>query len=187
MQHKGTVLLETDRLLLRRFRPQDSQAVFQNWTSDQRVTEFLRWPTHETVDTAQRVVQMWVDGYAHDNFYQWAIVLKNGSDAPIGTIGVAEQNEDLGIVQIGYCVGSRWWHQGIASEAFAGILPFLFEQVKANRIEAQHDPCNPNSGKVMMKCGLKYEGTLREADQSNRGVVDAAVYSILAREYFKKR
>ena len=45
---------------------------------------------------------------------------------------------------------------------------------------------NPNSGKVMLKCGLKYEGTLREADISNKGVVDAAMYSILASEYFAK-
>ena len=44
MQHKGTVRLETDRLILRRFRLDDSGAAFQNWTSDKRVTEFLRWP-----------------------------------------------------------------------------------------------------------------------------------------------
>ncbi|MDU5530855.1 MAG: hypothetical protein E6066_01275 [Oscillospiraceae bacterium] len=42
MQHKGTVRLETDRLILRRFRLDDSGAAFQNWTSDKRVTEFLR-------------------------------------------------------------------------------------------------------------------------------------------------
>ena len=49
MQHKGTVRLETDRLILRRFRLDDSGAAFQNWTSDKRVTEFLRWPAHDTV------------------------------------------------------------------------------------------------------------------------------------------
>lgn len=51
------------------------------------------------------------------------------------------------------------------------MFPFLFEKVKANRIESRHDPRNPNSGKVM----VKYEGTLREADTSNKGVVDAAI------------
>ncbi len=186
MQHKGTVLLETKRLMLRRFTPSDSEAAFQNWTGDDRVTEFLRWPTHKNIETTERIVKLWVDGYAHDDFYQWAIVPKDGGDRPIGTIGVVDKNESLNILHIGYCIGSRWWHQGITSEAFSAIIPFFFEQVGANRIESQHDPHNPNSGKVMMKCGLKYEGTLREADASNKGIVDAAVYSILAREYFAK-
>lgn len=44
MQHKGTVRLETDRLILRRFRLDDSGAAFQNWTSDKRVTEFCVGP-----------------------------------------------------------------------------------------------------------------------------------------------
>lgn len=71
------------------------------------------------------------------------------------------------------------------SEAFAKIIPFLFEEVGAKRIEAQHDPNNPASGKVMEKCGLKYEGTLRNADWSNKGIVDAAMYGLLVEEYNK--
>ena len=183
MNHKGTVRLETQRLILRRFTLQDSEAAFQNWTSDEKVTPFLRWPTHESIETTKKVLQAWVDGYAQDNFYQWAIVRKENEKDPIGTISVINQNEDLSIVHIGYCLGSKWWHQGFTSEAFEGIIPFLMEQVGANRIESQHDPLNPNSGKVMLKCGLQYEGTLRQADSSNQGIVDAAIYSLLATEY----
>lgn len=186
MQHKGTVLIETDRLILRRFRLDDCEAAFQNWTSDELVTEFLRWPTHKNIDTTKTIIQSWVDGYAADNFYQWAIVLKNSGDKPIGSIGVVEQNDTLNMLHIGYCIGSKWWNQGITSEAFKSVISFLFEHVKVNRIESQHDPRNHNSGRVMMKCGLKYEGKLREADISNKGVVDASVYSILAREYYTK-
>lgn len=186
MQHKGTLLIETDRLILRKFRIDDSEAAFENWTSDEKVTEFLRWPTHKNIETTRSIIKMWVDGYTKDDFYQWAIVLKNSENNPIGTIGVVEQDENLNILHIGYCIGSRWWNQGITSEAFNAIIPFLFKEVKANRIESQHDPLNPNSGKVMKKCGLKYEGTLREADISNKGIVDAAMYSILASEYFAK-
>lgn len=187
MQHKGTISIETNRLRLRKFRLDDAEAAFQNWTSDELVTEFLRWPTHENKEVTKEIITSWVDGYSSNNFYQWAIVLKDGEDKPIGGISVVDQNEELNIMHIGYCIGSKWWNQGITSEAFAGIIPFLFEEVKANRIESQHDPLNPNSGKVMMKCGLQYEGTLRQADISNKGVVDAAMYSILASEYFAKK
>ena len=72
----------------------------------------------------------------------------------------------------------------MTSEALARVIPFFFDVVKANRIESQHDPNNPNSGNVMRKCGLQYEGTLRQADFNNQGIVDAARYALLARDYY---
>lgn len=42
MQHKGTVTIETDRLCLRAFTPSDIKAAFKNWTSDEKVTEFVK-------------------------------------------------------------------------------------------------------------------------------------------------
>lgn len=184
MQHLGTALIETNRLILRKFRLDDSEATLRNWTSDDRVTEFLRWSTHQNIETTEKIIKMWVDGYSKIKFYQWAIVLKTVLMNRLAQLTLLSKNEELNILHIGYCIGSRWWNKGITSEAFSGVISFLFEQVKANKIESQHDPRNPNSGKVMMKCGLKYEGTLREKDVSNKGIVDAAMYSMLAKEYF---
>ena len=186
MQHHGTKYIETPRLILRKFTPDDVTAAYDNWTSDERVTEFLRWPTHMNIETTERIVKMWVDESRRDDIYQWAIVLKEIGE-PVGTISVVDGNEELDILHIGYCIGSRWWHKGITSEAFSAIIDYLFGEVGANRIESQHDPNNPNSGAVMLKCGLKYEGTLRQADYSNKGVVDAAMYSLLREEWLASR
>jgi len=184
MQHQGTVRIETERLILRRFVPEDVEAAFRNWESDEQVTKFLRWPAHREIATSRKVLGEWIEQYEKKDFYQWAITIKEEGNEPIGTISVVDINERLDMVHIGYCIGSKWWHRGITSEAFAGIIPFFFEEVKVNRIEALHDPNNPNSGKVMEKCGLKYEGTLRQADYNNQGIVDACMYSLLAEEYF---
>ena len=186
MNHMGTVSIETKRLLLRQFTERDGMAAFKNWTSDDKVTEFLRWPAHKSIDITERILKEWISSYRNKDFYQWAIVLKEFGDEPIGTISVVDRNERVNSVHIGYCIGSKWWNQGITSEAFSGIIPFLFNEVKVNRIESQHDPNNLNSGKVMLKCGLKYEGTLRQADFSNKGIVDASMYSLLASEYYAK-
>ena len=186
MNHLGTVMLETERLILRKFTKEDYAAAFHNWTSDDKVTKFLRWPTHTSMAITQSIVDEWIASYVSPNFYQWAIVLKSINE-PVGSISVVEQNEVVNSVHIGYCIGSKWWHQGITSEAFSGIISFLFEQVKVNRIESQHDPNNPNSGRVMQKCGLTYEGTYRQADISNQGIVDASMYSLLASEYFDRK
>jgi ribosomal-protein-alanine N-acetyltransferase len=90
------------------------------------------------------------------------------------------------MVHIGYCIGKKYWNQGITSEALNRIIKFFFEEVGVNRIESRHDPNNPNSGKVMKKCGMKYEGTIRQADINNQGICDYSEYGILAEEYYNK-
>jgi ribosomal-protein-alanine N-acetyltransferase len=185
MNHKGTKNIVTERLILRQFELSDIAPVFNNWTSDNQVTKYLRWSTHEDISVTERVLKEWIEKYKDPSFYQWAIVLKDINE-PIGTISVVDRNEQLNILHIGYCIGSKWWSKGITSEAFAAIIPFLFEEVGANRIESQHDPHNLGSGKVMRKCCLKYEGTMRQADFNNQGIVDACMYSLLREEWNNK-
>lgn len=186
MKHLGTVQIETDRLVLRKFNSSDAQAMFNNWANDPEVTKFLMWPAHKSVEVSESILSEWIKGYSDEKFYQWAIVFKENGDEPIGTISVVHMNEEIDMVHIGYCIGRRWWHKGITSEAFKGIIPFLIEEVGVKRIESRHDPRNPNSGKVMLKCGLKYEGTLRNADINNQGICDAAIYALLSEDYRMK-
>ena len=156
--------------------------MYRNWACDPMVTKFLRWPAHQDRSVTESVVTSWIREYDNPAFYQWAIVSKSLQE-PIGTISVVDLNEITDTLHIGYCIGQKWWHHGYSSEALRTIMPYLFQEVGVNRLESQHDPHNPYSGAVMRKCGFKYEGTLRSADYSNQGIVDAAMYSILAEEF----
>jgi len=187
MNHKGTVTLETERLILRRFTIDDAEAMFRNWANDDEVTKYLTWPTHTDVSVSQTVINSWLELYQKPDHYSWTIVLKE-IDEPIGSIAAVEQRDDIKMVHIGYCIGRKWWHQGITSEALTELIRFFFEEVDVNRIESRHDPRNPNSGKVMMKCGLQYEGTMRQSDINNQGgFCDAAYYALLAEDYFENK
>ena len=104
MEHKGTKTIETHRLLLRKFCAEDINAAYMNWTSDDRVTEFLRWPTHTSKKITETVIKGWIKESEKPEFYQWAIVLKDINE-PIGTISVVDKNDDLNILHIGYCIG----------------------------------------------------------------------------------
>lgn len=86
------------------------------------------------------------------------------------------------MLHIKYCVGRSWWNQGIASEAMKAVMNFFFEEVRAHRIEARHDPRNLSSGRVMEKYGMKYGGTMRSADRNNQGICDACYYALLKSE-----
>ena len=181
MKHCGTQKLETERLILRRFVIEDSAAMYRNWASDNAVTKYLTWPAHTSQEITKSVIEGWMNSYADERFYQWAIVLKDKGE-PVGSIGVVHMNEDVSMMHIGYCIGKTWWNKGITSEALKAVMDFLFDTVDVNRIEARHDPGNPNSGRVMKKCGMKYEGTLRSSDRNNQGICDACYYGLLKSE-----
>lgn len=90
------------------------------------------------------------------------------------------------MVHVGYCIGKKWWNRGVTSEALNALIKYFVDEVGANRIESRHDPLNQNSGKVMMKCGLKYEGTMRKADINNQGICDYSMYALLGEEYLRE-
>ncbi|MBR3954017.1 MAG: GNAT family N-acetyltransferase [Clostridia bacterium] len=182
MKHCGTQKLETDRLILRRYICEDAAAMFKNWASDGEVTKFLMWKTHDSVEVSKSIITDWLQQYSDERYYHWAIVLKENGDEPIGDIAVVHMNEKVSMMHIGYCIGRKWWHQGITSEALKAVMDFLFDVVGVNRIESRHDPRNPNSGKVMQKCGMKYEGTLHSSDWNNQGICDACYYALLKTE-----
>ena len=183
MEQKGTKTLETQRLILRRFKVEDAPAMFQNWASDDEVTKYLTWPAHKNVQETENTLKNWCANYSQADYYQWAIVLKDGPDEPIGSIGpVNVIDPRIGMAHIGYCIGKAWWHQGITAEALKTVMDFLFDEVGVNKIESRHDPRNPNSGAVMRKCGMQYEGTLRQSDWNNQGICDASYYGLLASE-----
>ena len=178
MKHIGTKYIETGRLILRRFELADAQAMFDNWASDEEVTKYLTWPTHSDASVSEQVLEDWVPQYAKDNFYNWAIVLKENGPQPIGNISVVRWAGDGGIPIVGYCLGQRWWRRGIMTEALGAAIGFLFDQVGVRRIASYHDPNNPHSGDVMRKCGMKFEGIRKKSDRNNQGVCDASHYSI---------
>ena len=184
LTHSGTKTLETPRLSLRRFVPEDAENMYRNWASESAVVKYLTWPVHGSPEISAQIIADWVEGYKQDDYYQWAIVLKE-IDQPIGSISAVSLDNDVRSAEIGYCIGTKWWHQGITTEALGAVIDYLIRQVGMLRVEARHDVANPNSGAVMKKCGMEYEGTLRQSSRSNQGIADTCVYSILARDYLK--
>ena len=185
MHHLGTFNLETDRLILRKFKIEDAKDMYNNWASDNEVTKYLSWKTHLNIEETKEIIKSWIENYYKSDFYQWAIILKENNQA-IGSISVVKNDDSIEMVHIGYCISKKYWNKGITSEAFERIIKFFFEEVKVNRIEAAHNEKNIYSGKVMLKCKLKKEGILRDALKDNSGITDCLIYSILKREYFYK-
>lgn len=178
MKQIGTQLLATERLTLRRFEIEDAANMYYNWASDAQVTRYLKWQPHKDVEETEAVLRQWVSEYEKEDFYRWAIEL-NETEQPIGVIGASGIDEDAQSVEVSWCLGRKYWNQGYTSEALAEVMRFFFEDVGMNRVWGAHNTANVNSGKVMEKCGMTYEGTLRQFRRDNSGLADTAVYGAL--------
>ncbi len=179
MEHKGTKRLETERLILRAFTPEDGPAMYKNWCSDPKVTKFLTWPPHASEAVSSSLAVSWAERSKNPDFYQWAIVPKELGE-PIGSLAVVRGRDDIAQCELGYCIAKAWWGRGLMTEAVKTVIRYLFDEVGMNRIEAAHDVNNPASGRVMQKAGMRFEGLHRQASKNNTGICDIAVYAILA-------
>lgn len=182
MNHLGTKTIETDRLILRKFRLSDAEEMYNNWARDDDVTRYITWPTHKNIEETKKVVAEYVNDSQRDDYYHWCIVLKETNEV-VGSIGAFRLFEDLKLFEIGYSIGKRFWNKGITTEATKALIRFFFEEVGVNRVEARHDTKNPASGRAMAKAGMKFEGILRQAGKNNTGIVDMAVYAILKEDW----
>lgn len=184
MTHKGTVTLETDRLILRRYTLDNAQDMYRNWETSEKVTRYLTWEPYQNIDDVKGYIQSVIDNYEKPDHYDWVIEYNELGEV-IGSIGVIWVREDIAACEIGYCLGDEFWGRGIMPEALSEVIRFLFEEVGMNRIQATHDARNPNSGRVMEKCGMQYEGTMRQAGKNNQGVCDSVMRAILREDYLK--
>ncbi len=94
------------------------------------VTKYLTWPTHSNMDGTRRVVGIWIKEYDNPSNYQWCIELKETNEA-IGSISVVSLNENVNAVEVGYCIGKKFWGQGITTEAFKALIAFFFKELPA--------------------------------------------------------
>ena len=152
----NTPRIETERLILRRFTPEDIPALLEIQKNEE-VNRFVPWFPLKTIEDAKAFYEKrYASVYARERGYQYAICLKE-NDVPVGYIGV-EMGEAH---DLGYGLHRDFWHRGIVTEAARAVV----EQVKQDGVPfvtATHDVNNPRSGGVMRNIGMKYCYTYEE-------------------------
>jgi len=190
MTHKGTVLLETERLILRRFTKNDLEQIYYNCWSEYDVWKWTNYAPMtciaEVLTNAGMFTDNWINAYDKPDRYSWAIQLKSTGEV-IGRLFGMHPDDKIKQVELAYELGSKWWNQGLMTEAVKEVLPFFFEEVGVNRVFAYHADENSASGKVMQKSGMLYEGTLKQACVCNNGIFDKVMYSMIAKDYFERK
>ena len=170
--------IETERLILRKFKLSDANDMFKNYASQSKVTKYLSWETHSNIDVTKNYLESVVLPDYEKKTYRWAIEFKETSEV-IGCIDVVHIYENRMCGELGYVLGEKFWNKGIMTEAGKAVVKYLFEE-GFRRIEAMHNVDNPASGRVMQKIGMQFEGVMRKSRMSNKGaLVDCALYAIV--------
>ncbi|MBO4219315.1 MAG: GNAT family N-acetyltransferase [Clostridia bacterium] len=138
--------METERLILDRFRDSDRDGYYRCIAHDRKVLETFMCRYAESpdeVDTAPLAADERV----------FAVRLKE-TGRLIGMI--LWFGEDGGSCEMGYALGSEYWGRGFATEAASEFLRYLFLDKGFGRVCASHFTGNEASGRVMEKCGMRY-------------------------------
>ena len=188
MNHKGTVALETERLILRRFIISDLEPMFHNVWSN---FDVWKWTNYEPMNSIDDILNLnniftdyWFAKYEKSDYYNWAMQLKLSGEV-IGRIRGGIPDDRIRQIELAYELGQNWWNQGFMTEALKKVIDFFFNEIGFSRIFTSHAHENPASGKVMQKCGMTYEGTMRQALNKNNGLQDKVNYAILADDYLE--
>lgn len=173
--------LSSARLRLREVRADDAPALFAIH-SDRRVMRYWSYPAWTGLAQAECKVADIQRQRRELDMLVWAITEAH-DDRLIGTSAVFAMHLEQGRAEIGYSLHPDWQGRGLASEALRLILRHLFDGMGLRRIEADIDPRNQASCRLVERLGFVREGVLRERWHVNGEICDTALYGLLRRDF----
>ncbi len=182
LTHIGTQTIETERMILRRFEYSDNEAMRKNWISDEKIQSMYAEPVYTTEDEVRKLLDKYINSYEKEDYYRWAIIDKESGEC-IGQIAYFLVDSKNHFAEIEYCIGSAFQRRGLATEAAKAVIVYGFERIHLHKVQICTKTINAASRKVIEKCGLTYEGTLRDYFYDNGQYVGRLFFSILREEY----
>ena len=158
---KAAERIETERLLLRRPRQSDAQAIYSGYASDHEVTRYLSWPRHRSVADTLAFLSM-----SDDEWQRWPagpyLVLSRDNGKPgilLGSTGLFYKSPARAVT--GYVFGREAWGHGYATESLQAMVE-IARVTGVERLEAICHAEHAPSAHVLEKCGFNREEVRRE-------------------------
>jgi [ribosomal protein S5]-alanine N-acetyltransferase len=174
--------VETPRLRLREFRPEDELDIHE-YASDPEVVRLMIWGPN-TRELTRAFFERALDEQKEwpRNSVGLAIELK-GEDRVIGSIGLRIKDERNRAADIGYVLARRYWGRGYMPEAAHAIVDAAFRRAGLHRVWATCDVRNRASYRVMEKIGMRREAHFRKNAFEKNEWRDSYLYAVLAEEW----
>lgn len=172
---------ETDRLLLRPWREEDAEALYE-YARDPAIGPPAGWLPHTDAEDSRRIIRTVLSSPE-----TYAVCLK-ADGKPIGSIGfhrndLAESEDEY---ELGYWIGRPFWGQGLIPEAAREMLRHAFEDLGMSRIWCGHYDGNDKSRRVQEKLGFIYHHTTEGIELEQLQEIRTGHVMIMTRETWER-
>lgn len=167
--------LETQRLFLRQFGPEDLEAVFKGLSHP----EVIRYYgiSFDSLPATQAQLDWYADLEANKKGMYWAICDKESQEL-VGAGGFNDWSHEHRKAEVGFWLLRECWGKGFMQEAMPTILGAGFDHLKLHRIEGFVDPENVNCKRALDKIGFAYEGTMRDCEVKDGRFISLDIYAM---------
>jgi RimJ/RimL family protein N-acetyltransferase len=171
-------ILTTERLLLRKITEEDADQVFF-LRSDRDVLQYLDRDPITSIDDAVQWIRMIDAGVRSNEFIAWALSLKNKKEL-VGTISFWNIKKEHYRSEIGYALHPSQQGKGLMQEAMTTVLDYGFKKMNLHSVEANVNPKNVSSIKLLERNNFVREAYHRENYFYKGKFLDSVIYSLIA-------
>lgn len=175
--------LYTDRLILRRITKDDAQDFFEI-RSNKKLMAALDKEPFKNMDELLSFLEQIESGINSNTSIAWAVCLKEDNKM-IGHVGYHRIDFVNHRAEIGYALLSQFHNKGLGSEALKAVLDIAFNQFNFHSLEADVNPANNPSIKLITKMGFVKEAHFRENYFYRNTFLDSTIYSLLKKDYIR--
>ena len=149
------IRIETERLILRPWKESDLEDFYEYARVD-GVGQMAGWLPHKDLEESRRILKMFIRDRK-----TLALELKENGKV-IGSIGLEDREYKLDIPEgrigreIGYVLSRDYWGRGLMPEAVQAVIGYCFRQLEFDWLTCGHFVRNPQSRRVVEKCGFRY-------------------------------
>lgn len=171
--------LRTPRLLLRRITAADAPAILR-MRSEPLMMRYLDREPATSLDDALQHINLIEANLADNVGVTWGLARTEAPAELLGTCGIWRLDLYHHRGEVGYALLPETWGQGLMQEALAEVCRYGFEQLRLHSLEANVNPHNAASIRVLERLGFVREAYFRENYYFRGQFTDSAIYSLLA-------
>jgi len=170
-------VLETERLILRQIKSADTE-IYYKMRMDPEIMRYMDTPFPQSIDEVREKIHKEIESFKNKQSIYWVLELKESGEF-IGGAGFWRLIKEHYRAEIGYQLFPQYWRNGYSYEALQAIIKFGFEKMELHSIEANTNPENIASIKLLQKIGFQQEAYFKENFYFNGKFLDSAIFSLL--------
>ncbi len=173
--------LESERLIFRK-QTLDDAVHLQYLRNNDQVMEFMDAEMHKTIEISEKFITENLEIYSKKEGMFWAIIEKKSNEY-IGDFAFWKITREHHRAEIGYTLKPHYWGKGYMKETMLTIIDFGFNKLNLHSLEANINPKNNNSRKILTSVGFKKEAYFKESYYYNGNFIDSEIYSLLKSDW----